>query len=172
MLEEIREEIQTQVLDKLRLRASCEHPVDGEYDLRAPRSYLVGLPPGTVSDGEPEYPAPSVVVAMGKRTQAGEGSTVEIILQGVTFGPGLTAPGPKGSEFTPTWDGYWDLINLLDAMAQYVLAHPVLAGRYEVASPVETILEEEQPWPYWVGTLRFVVSIPDYHPTIYSDFMT
>lgn len=49
-------------------------------------------------------------------------------------------------------------------MAQYILANPVLAGKYEVISPVETQLAQEQPWPYWCGAIRFEVSIPDYPP--------
>lgn len=101
---------------------------------------------------------------MGKRSQGQEGSSAEILLQAVTYGPGITAPGTAGNQFDPAWDGHWDLINLLDAMAQYILANPVLAGKYEVISPVETQLAQEQPWPYWCGAIRFEVSIPDYPP--------
>ena len=172
MLEEIRREIQEKVLDKLRLRASASSPVDGSYALAAPSSYLIDLPPGRADQPDPELPAPAVVVTMGKRSQGQEGSSAEILLQAVTYGPGITAPGAAGNQFDPAWEGHWDLINLLDAMAQYILANPVLAGKYEVISPVETQLAQEQPWPYWCGAIRVEVSIPDYHPTIYSDFMT
>ena len=172
MLEGIRREIQEQVLDKLRLRASLSSPVDGSYALVAPSSSLIDLAPGRADQASPEIPAPAVVVTLGKQSQGQEGSTAEILLQAVTYGPGITSPGVSGKQFNPAWEGDWDLLNLLDAMAQYILANPVLNGRYELTSLVETQLAQEQPWPYWCGAIRFEVSIPDYRPSTYCDLVT
>ena len=100
MLEEIRREIQEKVLDKLRLRASAASPVDGSYALAAPSSYLIDLPPGRADQNGPEIPFPAVVVTMAKRSQGQEGSSAEILLQAVTYGPGITAPALPGTSLT------------------------------------------------------------------------
>lgn len=171
ILEEIRRDLQANVLDRLRMRATGHYPVDGEYVLKSPVSYLIGIPPGSAGDDEPELSAPAVVVTFGKKTMEAQDSSIEILLHGVVYSPGLTIPAGEEKQFTSGYEGYWDLINLLDSLAAYLRRESVLAEKYELISPVEVQLEEEQPWPYWAGSVRFTVQIPDYPSARYTSLI-
>ena len=159
VLEEIRQDLQEHVLDKLRLRAPGDNPENEEYLLKTPVSYLVKMP--SLSASDTNMTAPAIAVSFSKENFDWQDSTMEILLHGAVYTPGITLPEENGNVFIQADDGYWDLINLLDSLVMHIHQNGVLAEKYELVSSVVMQLDEKQTWPYWTGTIQFTIKIPD-----------
>ncbi|MCQ4895548.1 hypothetical protein [Anaerotruncus sp. DFI.9.16] len=149
-------------------------PPDGEridgYSLVQPSAYIGWIPPGDVLG--PDRPiVPCIVVGLDRRLSSDDDTRLELRVTAAVYDPGHQERKDNQIQYTPNLDGYVTLLNLLDRLEAATLREQVLAGRYSLASSVETRMYDEQPFPYWYGYLKFTLSDGAYPKTRYAKFL-
>lgn len=154
-LERIKDYYQSAVLNQFSMEAAQSQEVLA-YKLKHPIAYVGWMPPNSVM-GDPDLSIPCVLIGLDEKTFAEDATETKLRLTAVVYDPGLHQRSEEEMQFTPDFEGYKVLLNLLDALAAETCRADVLADRYQVTSPVILRTYEEQPYPYWYGSLQFTV---------------
>jgi hypothetical protein len=114
--------------------------------LPAPNVWIGDLPGKRERPGKEDFPFVLLEYLEGADDLDGDGPSRETVRMLV----GVYAGGPLEADVSPA---YQDLTNALDRLRRRALAHPRLAGRWTLAGRTKVELYDEQPWPYYFGSL-------------------
>lgn len=155
-----------------------QRPADGErldqYELVTPAVHIGWVPPGSIipSGSGDRIRVPCVVVGADEVDADEESTEIQLMFTAVVFDPGHQVRGENGSlGWAANFDGYVNLLNLLDRLRARILRDRRIAGKYRVASTVVLKTYEEQPWPYWYGYLKLTATCEPYPASGYAKFL-
>ncbi len=139
------------------------------YSLVAPAVHICLVPPNCLVD-----PAgtriPCLVVGTSESAEDSDSSSMELHITAIVYDPGFQKEDAAGRlQLVPNFDGYITLLNLLDRVKGWVRREDGIADRFQLEGAVRLKTYEEQPWPYWYGSLSFTVSGVPYPVTKYAD---
>lgn len=155
-----------------------QRPAEGErldrYELATPAVHIGWVPPGSVLPSGPDGPirVPCVVIGAEELDADQESTDLQLMITAAVFDPGRQIRGQDGNlSWEVNFDGYINLLNLLDRIRARLLRGRTIAGKYKLTSPVALKTYEEQPWPYWYGYLKFTLSGEAYPMSGYAEFV-
>lgn len=73
--------------------------------------------------------------------------------------------------FTPDFQGFRDLLNLLERASAALLRHRIIDGAGTLQLPLKLGMYEEQAYPYWYGWITFTVRQTGYPATELAKFL-
>lgn len=168
----IRDYYVAEVLAETELQCPAEDERLDDYRLAQPAAHVGWIPPGGVLTLSGKIAVPCIVVGLDKRTSSDEDSELNLRITAAIYDPGQRTYTEKGAlQLEPNFEGYVTLLNLLDRLESATLKNRAIAGRYTLSSDVETVMYEEQPFPYWYGFLRFKVTGEGYPQTRYAELL-
>lgn len=143
---------------------TLKSPTDGEhassYRLAVPAVHVGYVPPNGVLDPKAKPRIPCLVVGAEQSDDDRDGTVIAVRITAAVYDPGEQTFGQSSQQLqlVPNFDGYITLLNFLDRVKEWMLRSDAIAGRFQLESPVALKTYEEQPWPYWYGTLTFTAS--------------
>lgn len=149
LLKKLQEVLQKEVCNKIELRES----IDEKYNLVNPSCFIGWIPPKTslIESMQKQNSIPCMVIGAGKSIDTGESEEVEITLHLAVYSPGFE--DEKG--LSPNYDGYVDLLNLMDKTKAFLLRDSFNFDFMIINSELESGLYEEQAYPTWFGYIKF-----------------
>ncbi len=172
ILEVLKDFLAENVASKIKLQRPTE---DKSYELINPSVHVGWIPPKLPENMKPEellqeVPAtPCIVIGMDDGEDDGNGASMNVRLTFVTYSRGTIKEG----KFTPNFEGYKDVINLRTRAREELAKAAVIGGKTTVQQPFTWGMYEEQPYPHWMGWLRFRVSCVSmgYVPNILDQYI-
>lgn len=141
----------------------------GGYNLAAPAVHLGLVPPDSILDPDGDIRIPCLVVGISESNGDSEEELLNLRITAIVYDPGTQSVGTAALE--PNFEGYTILLNLLDRVRAWVLREDGAAKRFQLEGSVKLSPYEEQPWPYWYGSLSFMVSDKPYPLTKYDNVL-
>ncbi|WP_024831606.1 hypothetical protein [Ruminiclostridium josui] len=157
ILEVLQKFLQENVASKIKLQKPTE---DKSYVLVNPSVHVGWIPPKLPENMRPEeqikdVPAiPCIVVGTDNGEDDGKSASMDIRLTFVTYNPGLVSKG----KLIPNFEGYKDINNLRTLTREQLAKAAVIGGKATVQQPFTWGMYEEQPYPHWMGWLKFKIS--------------
>lgn len=155
ILERIMTFLEQNVCKNIKLQKPSDNNID-DYTLVNPAVHIGWIPPKGFLPQELEYAIPCLVVGLDEGTDDGQDCSIPIRISAVVYSPGLHVAKEDGSmDFTPDFQGYIDLLNLMDRTIAEIAKHQILNG-VAIEYPIKWgMYQEEQPYPYWYGWITF-----------------
>jgi len=162
VLERIKEFLQTNVCNRIKLQKPNDKNVDS-YELVNPIAHIGWIPQKGFLPNKLDYTIPCLVVGMDEANDDGQDCSIPIRISAVVYSPGLHVKKDDGSiVYTPDFQGYIDLLNLIDRTRAEIAKNHILNG-VSIEYPIRWgMYQEEQPYPYWYGWIVFSVRIQAY----------
>lgn len=164
----ILEALQAFLQDKVTPTIKLQKPNDNnvkDYTLVNPAVHIGWIPPkGYLPEGM-ESAIPCLIVGMDDGSQDAQSNDLNIRISAAVYSPGLHAPDAVGAiTYTPDFQGYQDLLNLMDRTLAKLTENRVVNG-VSIQDPIKWgMYQSEQPYPYWYGWITFTVSKPAIPP--------
>jgi hypothetical protein len=173
LLEALQKFLQDNVTSKIKLLKANEMDVH-EYELVNPQVHIGWIPPkGFLPEGM-EAAIPCIITGFDEGSDDGVGAGLNIRLSFAVFNPGQHDPPDAGGirNITPDFQGYRDLLNLMEKARQELIRSRVINGVTTVQYPIKWGMYQDQPYPYWYGWITFDASCAalDYVPTIEEQY--
>ncbi len=158
ILEALQKFLQDNVAAGIKLRK----PTDGQsvYELVNPSVYVGWISPTLPKDLRPEDllqsipETPCILISMDGGEDAGNSASMDIRLTFITYGGEKTI----GGRTIPDLEGYKDINNLRTRAREELAKAAVIGQKTVVQQPFTWSMYEEQPYPHWMGWLKFKVS--------------
>ena len=146
--------------EKLMLKCPNKENRADAYTLVAPAVHVGYVPPNGILDQNAKIRIPCLVIGTPETNDDRDDTTITMQVTAAVYDPGnqILTPDTQKIQLLPNFDGYITLLNFLDRVKEWVLRSDVIADRFQLDSPVKLKTYEEQPWPYWYGSLAFTVS--------------
>jgi len=158
VLEEIRDFLLAKVSPEILLQQSNDKNVQA-YDLANPNVFIGWIPPNGYLPEGMDSAIPCLIVGMDEAADDGEEGQYNIRISAAVFSPGLHEPDEDCVKYTPDFQGYLDLLNLIDRTKAELLKNRI------VSPPVKWGMYQEQPYPYWYGWITFSTGGRSYPPS-------
>ncbi len=158
VLEEIKQFLNKQVTEKIKLRCPDDTNTT-EYSLINPNIFVGWVPPKGYLPESILSPVPCIVVGLDDAEDDSAEAVYRIRLTAVVYSQLYSPYQAKiGAEKVYTnFDGYVELLNLLDTMKAKIKNKMLINNYVMVDSPVKWGMYLEQPMPYWYGYMTFSV---------------
>lgn len=157
ILETLQNFLQENVVSKIKLQRPTD---DKTYELVNPVVHVGWIPPKLPENLMPEdmikdIPSiPCIVVGLDGGEDDGTDASMDIRLTFVTYNRGQI----KNGKLLPDFDGYKDVINLRTLAREELAKAAVIGKKTTVQQPFAWGMYEEQPYPHWVGWMKFKVT--------------
>lgn len=66
--------------------------------------------------------------------------------------------------------GYETLYSMLEKIMNYIIEKGVIGEKFEVLPEAEWLISEEQPYPYWIGEIKFSILMAKKYRTDLTDW--
>jgi hypothetical protein len=155
-LNEIKRFLEEKVSPSIRLQAPSDDDVY-RYDLVNPSVFIGWVPPkGMIPEGI-KTPFPCMIVGLDDGEAEKEKKTYAIRISVAVYSPGLHKIENGQMTYSPDFNGYVDLLNLIDRTVNILMKEGVT--HFEMSENVAWgIYQQEQPYPYWYGFITFKAS--------------
>ncbi|TGE36885.1 hypothetical protein E4K67_17450 [Desulfosporosinus fructosivorans] len=155
-LEVLREFLLEKVTPTIKLQKANDTNIR-EYELVSPQVHIGWIPPkGYLTEGM-ESTIPCLIVGMEDGSDDGQSSDINIRISAAIFSPGLHEPKGDRVKYTPDFQGYIDLMNLIDRTKAELLKNPIIKNSFSVQESVKWGMYQDQPYPYWYGWITFSI---------------
>ena len=146
----------------LKLQKPSDNDIDN-YELVNPAVHIGWIPPKGFLPPELETAIPCLVVGMDEGNDDGQEASLPIRISAAVYSPGLHTIQEGGSvECAPDFQGYIDLLNLIDRTVAEIAKNQILNG-VSIEYPIRWgMYQEQQPYPYWYGWVAFSVKRQSY----------
>lgn len=146
--------------EKLVLKSPVQENRADAYALVTPAVHIGYVPPNGILDQNAKIRIPCLVVGAPEADDDRENTTFTVQVTAAVYDPGNQTfeSDSQKIQLVPNFDGYITLLNFLDRVKEWVLRSDGIADRFQLESAVKLKTYEEQPWPYWYGSLIFMVS--------------
>lgn len=164
----ILEAIQSFCLEHVSPKIKLQVPYDDDitkYKLMHPNVFIGWVPPPNhLEDAQFDVEGikkalPAMVIGMDEGEDDGNDAGINIRITFVTYNPGLYAPvdgAPEMITFTPNFQGYRDLLNLIFICRQQLSSRVLIdGGKTSAQKPFRWGMYPQQPVGYWAGWLTF-----------------
>lgn len=152
-LEILKHFLEEQVSPNIKLqKASDENVLD--YTLVQPNVFIGWVPPEGYLPNELESSIPCLVVGLDTGADSQEESVFNIKISFAVYSPGEHRPD---GGYTPNFNGYIDLLNLIDLTKAKLSQSHVLNQKLIISDEIKWGMYQEQPYPYWYGYMTFSV---------------
>ena len=129
------------------------------YELVNPQVHIGWIPPKGYLPPEMESAMPCLIVQMDEADTNAQSADIKIRISFAVWSPGTYLPEENGGvDYTPDFDGYIDLINLIDRTVDELVRNRVIGDVTTVQLPIKYGMYAEQPYPYWYGWITFTTS--------------
>lgn len=173
VLETLQSFLLEKVSPEIKLLKANDNNVNG-YELVNPQVHIGWIPPkGYIPEGM-EHMIPCLIVGFDEDEDDGQEMETKIRISAVVYKPGSYKPQDDSVKYTPTMEGYIDLLNLLDRTKAELVRHRIINQSLKVEMPIKKgMYQQEQPYPYWYGWIIFSVSIAAgiYVPSIAQQYL-
>lgn len=146
-----------------------------DYKLVHPQVYIGWIPPKGYLPNEMDSMIPCLVVGYDENSDDGEGVEFNIRISAVVYKPGTyDLQGSEVVKYTPSFEGYQDLLNLLDRTKAELIKTRIIKNMATVQLPIrQGMYQQEQPYPYWYGWISFPITTSTglYVPTIAQQYL-
>lgn len=157
ILEGLKKFLQNNVSNKIKLQKPNDKDIT-KHELVHPSVHIGWIPPKLPEDMKPleQLPdIPCIIVGMDDGDDDGQEAGLNIRLMYALYNPGKY---DETGKYTPNFDGYQDLLNLIDLSKQELAKAAVIEEVTTIQQPFKWGMFQEQPYPYWYGWLTFSVS--------------
>lgn len=159
VLEDIKSFLLDKVTPTIKLQKSNDNNVH-DYALVNPQVHIGWIPPkGYLPEGM-ESAIPCLIVGFDDGSKDTQEKDFNIRISAAVYSPGLHATDDSGKIiYTPDFQGYQDLLNLIDRTVAKLEENPVIYHKVAIQDPVKWgVYQQEQPYPYWYGWISLSVS--------------
>ncbi|EGW39164.1 hypothetical protein [Desulfosporosinus sp. OT] len=166
----ILEAVQAFLHEKVTPTIKLQEPNDKnvhEYSLVNPQVHIGWIPPkGYLPEGM-ESAIPCLIVGLDDGTKGSQDNSFNLRISAAVYSPGLHAPDESGAvAYTPDFEGYRDLLNLIDRTVAKLGENPIINGKGTVEGPIKWgVYQQEQPYPYWYGWITLTIERPSLQAT-------
>lgn len=101
-----------------------------------------------------------VLVSLGDGSQEEDGAVQQVV---ITFGAEDRPLSGRRvfSAGAEDYQGYRDVVNMMEKVRQHLLRHRTIGGKYEMRLPVQWVYpESEENYPFYFGGLLLNFSVP------------
>lgn len=166
VLEAIRTFIKDEVVSQIKLQKANDDNIL-IYELANPEVHIGWIPPNGLMPEEVTVTVPGIIVGFDDADDDGQEAGMNVRLSFVVFSPGShKLKEDDSTEFTPDFQGYMDLLNLIEKTKQALIRHRIIGGVTTVEPPFKRGMYQDQPYPYWYGWLTFRARM---HPSQYVE---
>lgn len=158
VLENIRDFLLSNVSPGIQLQQSNDKNI-AEYELVNPNVFVGWIPPNGYLPEGVETAIPCLIVGLDEAADNGEEGQYNIRISAAVFSPGLHEPVETEIQYTPDFQGYIDLLNLIDRTKAELLKNRI------ASPPLKWGMYQEQPYPYWYGWITFSIQKRSYPPS-------
>ncbi|MGE5631710.1 MAG: hypothetical protein ACM3TR_11510 [Caulobacteraceae bacterium] len=163
-LNTIKEFLEETVKPQIKLQKASDNNVK-DYSLMQPNVFVGWVPPKGYLPAGMESIIPCLIVGLDEASDDGESDDLNLRITAAVYSPGEHKPVGDNVEFTPDFQGYKDLLNLLERTKAEFLKNSIIKNALKVQKPVKRGMYEEQPYPYWYGWVKVTVSKSAYPQT-------
>ena len=165
ILEAVQEFLQTKVAPTIKLQKPNDSNVL-EYSLVNPTVHIGWIPPKGYLPTGMESAMPCLIVGLDDGTKDNQANSFNIRISAAVYSPGLHKPNGAGEvTYTPDFEGYRDLLNLIDRVVSKLGEKPVISGKGTARDPIKWgVYQQEQPYPYWYGWITLTIEKPPLQP--------
>ena len=161
ILEKLQSFLKENVCSHIKLQKPSDDDVD-KYELVNPTVHTGWIPPKGILPAELESAIPCLIVGMDDGNDDGLEGSIGIRISAVVYSPGLHKENGGAIEFIPDFQGYNDLLNLLDRTIAEIAKNQIING-VKVEYPIKWgMYQDNQPYPYWYGWVSFTVKKQSY----------
>lgn len=121
-----------------------------------PQVYIGWTPPKNIK--AEDYDIPGIIIGIPEGSEEDENGVLNVNLTFATFSPGPETPVEAANKFD--MQGYRDLLYLQSFVRYKLFSTRIINSKTTVQKPVAWGVYEEQPYPYWVGWMKFQATIP------------
>lgn len=121
------------------------------YILVTPEVYIGWIPPSGGLPEEQKSDIPCLTVGFDNAIDTGEEALMDIRILFAVFNPGFQ----DGSTLTVNFDGYKDLLNLMELTKHELRKKRIIEGITTLQYPFKWGVYKNKPCPYWYGWLTF-----------------
>jgi hypothetical protein len=163
VLEDIKAFLLEKVTPTIKLQKSNDNNVM-TYELVNPAVHVGWIPPkGYLPEGM-ESAIPCLIVGLDEGSSDYQDKGLNIRISAAVFSPGLHKPVESGLNYTPDFQGYEDLLNLIDRTVDTLKKNPIIKQKVTINESIKWGMYQDQPYPYWYGWITFSVSRPAIPP--------
>lgn len=147
--------------EKIRLKSPQPDDKTDTYALVAPAVHVGYIPPKAILNKDMVVRVPGLIVGTTEIEDDGESSRMDLRITAVVWDSGTQRAADdssSGLQLTPGFDGYVTLLNLLDNVKRWIRRDDGLSEQFHLDSTVRLSTYDEQPWPYWYGTVACAVT--------------
>jgi hypothetical protein len=165
ILDKIKEFLEESVAPNIKLQKADDNNID-LYELANPQVFIGWLPPkGCIPEGL-THTIPCLLVGLDECSDDGKEGELNLRISAAVYSPGMhkKVGAEEGSvtEFKADYQGYIDLLNLLDRTTAELIKAQVIKNSVSLIYPVKSGMYLEQPYPFWYGWITFSVKKPAY----------
>ncbi|MDF2891243.1 MAG: hypothetical protein K0R80_1610 [Clostridia bacterium] len=174
ILGKIKEFLEEEVAPKIKLQKASDNNVDS-YELVNPQVFIGWLPPnGCIPEGL-THTIPCLLVGLEDSSDDGNEGEINIRISAAVYSPGMHkiagVAEASTTEFKADFQGYVDLLNLLDRTTAKLIKAQVIKNSVPLVYPVKSGMYQEQPYPFWYGWITFSVKRPAYPKVDVAKFL-
>lgn len=154
-LEAYQKFLQEKVASGIKLQKANDNNVSS-YELVRPQVHIGWVPPKGYLPEDMDYTVPCIIVGYDEADNDGQDAELSMRLSFAVYSPGKheTKTG-GGIQYTPDFQGYVDLLNLMERTERELTRQRVIGGVTTIQFPLKSGMYTEQPYPYWYGWLTF-----------------
>jgi len=161
ILEAVQAFLQQKVAPTILLQKPNDNNVE-DYSLVNPSVHIGWIPPKGYLPAGMESAIPCLIVGFDDGTMDDQDSSHNLRISAAVYSPGLHVPNESGEvTYTPDFQGYRDLMNLIDRAVSKMGKNPIIQGKGTIRNPIKWgVYQHEQPYPYWYGWITLTVEKP------------
>jgi hypothetical protein len=166
ILEAVQAFLQEKVTPTIKLQKASDTNVH-DYSLVNPVVHIGWIPPKGYLPAGMESAIPCLIVGFDDGTKDSQDENLNLRISAAVYSPGLHAPKESGEiAYIPDFQGYRDLINLIDRTVAKLRENPIVKGKGTVRDPIKWgVYQQEQPYPYWYGWITITIDKPSLEAT-------
>lgn len=156
ILNYIKEFLAKKVASNIKLQKPNDNNIRS-YELVNPNVFIGWIPPEGYLADEVESAIPCLIVGMDEGNDGDTNASLNIRLSFAVYSPGEHVPQDDNVIYTPSFQGYIDLLNFIDLAKAVLIKNTIINNAVMIDSNVKWSMYKEQPYPYWYGWIAFSV---------------
>jgi hypothetical protein len=116
-----------------------------------PQVYIGWTPPKNLNPDD--YDIPGIIIGIPEGSEEDDSSILNVTFTFATYSPGADTTKLD-------MQGYKELLYLQNFVRYKLLSKRIINSKTTVQKPLTWGVPEEQPYPYWVGWMKFQATIP------------
>ena len=153
VLNEIKSFLEENVSKQIKLQKASDNDIFA-YELVSPSVFTGWLPPnGMLPDNIGDVPC--LIVGMDGGSDDGSINEFKIKISFAVYSPG---EHKEQGEYTPNFNGYVDLLNLIDLTKSQLVKEKIINNTLCIGEEISWDMYQDQPYPYWYGYMTFGIS--------------